>query len=94
MPSVRLGLSGHVRAFHLEIYQTDFENHCSLSGQCVMNFLRLLPVNTFHIGDTKCWVPALFRDKRIKFNFGRDNGIKFNISIRIKDKIKLCRIMG
>ena len=32
------------------------------------------------------WVPALFLDKRIKFNFGRDDGIKFNISGRIKDK--------
>ena len=38
------------------------------------------------IKDSVIWVPVLFQDKRIKFNFGWDNGIKFNISARIRDK--------
>ncbi len=34
---------------------------------------------------------ALFPDKRIKFTFGWDNGIKFNFSIWLTDKRALCR---
>ncbi len=34
------------------------------------------------------WPTALFLDKRIKFNFGRDNWIKFNFSIWLVAKIK------
>ncbi len=37
---------------------------------------------------------SAFGNKRIKFSFSRDNGIKFNISARIKDEIILCRITG
>ena len=31
------------------------------------------------------WLPALFPDKRIKFDFGQDNGINLNICAKIKD---------
>ncbi len=70
----------------------------SATNKCVFffHFLSCISVNTdiILICDLSffyLWVPALFRDKRIKFNFGRDNGIKFNISSRIKDKKWVCR---